>query len=447
MGKGLNQPTLLKYLSKYSKCNNLEGVNICLGLIDNDKISFNYFAKHGFIERLKILISRGVDINNIYDNKTALQEAAKAGQLKTVIFLISEGASQYIVDKKYYTPLGYAIKNNHPQIVEYLIKNGSYTAGDDVTKALHFLSSQAQRYSEHLEDANYILKSAETNHSLINTECELPNLKIYLEKQIRNVIKIQEMVYVAILVDSIILRKYGDTYSNNDFIEAKKLDDSCKELFVEIFENRCFMANLSNDADLSGYNNYFLIKLRTSTQVKTLLADSQFNRIEAATNNLGEVFSIFEELTRIESKIISILHEKVSEEPYYILCESVYLPEETKKYYDNNSRFKKPGAFTENLITNDKEQKLFIDKCKSNSKLLKAFLELGNIKFPSKEDQDRLNTLIHKIQNCAEEWYLVDIFTAPKHDYHNDKMLETKVKGDNSDNYDEDILMLNLLKI
>ena len=81
------------------------------------------------IKKVKILLMTGADPNIPYSNenfnkKTPLHMAAKNGALGLVKTLVEHGADVNREDNLRYTPLAYALKKNHLEIVEYLRSKG-----------------------------------------------------------------------------------------------------------------------------------------------------------------------------------------------------------------------------------------------------------------------------------------------------------------------------------
>jgi len=86
-------------------------------------------AKRGAVEIARALVEAGADVNDAnQDGVTAMHHAARRGHLALVEFLLSKKADVNAVTKESQpprTPLLMAAWNNHPDVVELLVKQGA----------------------------------------------------------------------------------------------------------------------------------------------------------------------------------------------------------------------------------------------------------------------------------------------------------------------------------
>jgi ankyrin repeat protein len=124
-------------------------------------------ADRGSIENVKLLLSRGADINAVtYEGVTALMYAADKGNIEMVSLLLNEGANP---DKKPWneiTALMSAARNNHFQVAELLAKKSedlNLKDSNGVT-AIHFAAA-----FNHFELADMLI--------FYGADVEIPDLK------------------------------------------------------------------------------------------------------------------------------------------------------------------------------------------------------------------------------------------------------------------------------
>lgn len=83
-------------------------------------------AYDGHVEMIKLLISRGTNVNLLnHDNSTPLHVAAMEGRLEVAKLLISKGAKVNVRNYDDYTPLWYAVDAGSVEITKLLIDNGA----------------------------------------------------------------------------------------------------------------------------------------------------------------------------------------------------------------------------------------------------------------------------------------------------------------------------------
>ncbi|MEM8642539.1 MAG: ankyrin repeat domain-containing protein [Cyanobacteria bacterium P01_G01_bin.54] len=114
------------------------------------EFSFHQAAEQGKIESVQSLLNKGIDVNIQNTNhETALNLACESGQLEMVKFLQSKSA-----DINLGQPLVKAVKNNHLEIVKFLLMNGALLDSQDASgqTALH----QAIRLSTEETVLSYI---------------------------------------------------------------------------------------------------------------------------------------------------------------------------------------------------------------------------------------------------------------------------------------------------
>jgi ankyrin repeat protein len=83
-------------------------------------------AVDGEIEQVKLLISKGADVNaKNGDGWTPLQYAASRGHMEIVELLLAHDADVHISGEDNLTAAEYAMKNNHTEVVQLLISKGA----------------------------------------------------------------------------------------------------------------------------------------------------------------------------------------------------------------------------------------------------------------------------------------------------------------------------------
>lgn len=84
-------------------------------------------AQKGYIEKAELLLKYGADINPVDEEyqSTALGMAARWGRAVMVEFLLKQGADPNKSGASWSTPLSWAIKKNHPQVIDMLKQAGA----------------------------------------------------------------------------------------------------------------------------------------------------------------------------------------------------------------------------------------------------------------------------------------------------------------------------------
>ena len=83
-------------------------------------------ARNGDINRVKILVERGVDLNKADKNGwTALHAAARHGRIETVKILVAHDADLNKADKDGWAALYWAACNGHTEIARSLVESGA----------------------------------------------------------------------------------------------------------------------------------------------------------------------------------------------------------------------------------------------------------------------------------------------------------------------------------
>jgi ankyrin repeat protein len=92
-------------------------------LLDNAGHLLIWAAEEGRVDRLRLLVELGVDINGPAGSESPLHCAARAGQLDTVKALVELGADVHARDSNFGgTPLGFANYKGQRDVVEYLLQ-------------------------------------------------------------------------------------------------------------------------------------------------------------------------------------------------------------------------------------------------------------------------------------------------------------------------------------
>jgi hypothetical protein len=117
-------------------------------------------AANGDIEQVKLLISKGADVNAKDDEeKTPLHYAAEAGKMEVVQLLVEAGADFNAMGNNDWPPLCIAAGNDHIAVAEYLIAHGA-----DVNPDNDWTPLQEAAYSSSVEMVELLIdKGADIN--------------------------------------------------------------------------------------------------------------------------------------------------------------------------------------------------------------------------------------------------------------------------------------------
>ena len=100
------------------------------------------------MERVKALVYRnkGADVNDHDDNdiQTPLYYASKHGHLDIVEFLVESGANRILMIFSLWTTLHYAAQQGHVEIVKYLVSDVRTPVPVKETHSHRFISPQAK---------------------------------------------------------------------------------------------------------------------------------------------------------------------------------------------------------------------------------------------------------------------------------------------------------------
>lgn len=111
-----------------NKMNNTQGISqeqkellISKKLFPNPEC-LNQQIKKGNVENVKLLLEAKTNPNNSYYSEYPIYTAAKANSFEIVKLLYEYGAK---LDRGFYSELYEAVKNNNPEMAQFLIDNGS----------------------------------------------------------------------------------------------------------------------------------------------------------------------------------------------------------------------------------------------------------------------------------------------------------------------------------
>ena len=105
---------------------------IKLGAHKNELGVLSYAVYHGRENLMKYLVGHGVDINEVYQGKTALGWASYYGHGNMVKYLVEHGADINEVYKNHgNTPLSLAAYKGHKNVVKYLVEQGANVNKED----------------------------------------------------------------------------------------------------------------------------------------------------------------------------------------------------------------------------------------------------------------------------------------------------------------------------
>lgn len=82
-------------------------------------------ASRNFAESLKVLLSHGLKVNELFEGTTPLCAAAQNGQLRAVQELLQAGANPNLPDEDGCTPLMHAVMAQHVGLVKLLLQYGA----------------------------------------------------------------------------------------------------------------------------------------------------------------------------------------------------------------------------------------------------------------------------------------------------------------------------------
>lgn len=96
-------------------------------MLDNEVVNpLHLAALHGNVEIYKLLIEKGADIHQVFDDKnTPLSEAAAAGHLDACKLLVSKGVDINYVDEYGLSILAWGVRSGSLELVEYLLAKGA----------------------------------------------------------------------------------------------------------------------------------------------------------------------------------------------------------------------------------------------------------------------------------------------------------------------------------
>ena len=133
MSYGAKVPAILKWTQFYY-FERLDGATYMMekGMNSNTRSWHNVtllhdMAQKGYIEKAELLLKYGADINPVDEEyqSTPLGMAARWGQAEMVEFLLKQGADPNKSGASWSTPLAWAIKKNHPSVIDMLKQAGA----------------------------------------------------------------------------------------------------------------------------------------------------------------------------------------------------------------------------------------------------------------------------------------------------------------------------------
>ena len=106
---------------------------------DDKETVLHYAAQSGNLELVEWLVKQGCDINaKTDDNETVLHFAAQSGNLELVQWLVKQGLDVSAKDDNYMTALHFAAKSGNLELVQWLVKQGFDIKTNDHFPVLQF---------------------------------------------------------------------------------------------------------------------------------------------------------------------------------------------------------------------------------------------------------------------------------------------------------------------
>ncbi|MFB0553220.1 MAG: ankyrin repeat domain-containing protein [Phycisphaerae bacterium] len=123
------------------------------GSTDEAPISLQEAASAGEVDKVKALISKGIDVNagEWGSLKTALHYAAEKGRKKVVELLLAKGANTDARDALSTTPLHHAVEKKHKEVIELLIAKGADANAKDYKGRTPLWYAKRKGYTEIVE--------------------------------------------------------------------------------------------------------------------------------------------------------------------------------------------------------------------------------------------------------------------------------------------------------
>ena len=109
-----------------------------------------YAAQKGYLDNVKVLLAAHADVN--YQNPSglsALAAAAAEGDLPMVKWLVKNGKADInIADKNGRTPVSYAVENNRPEVLNFLLTSGANPNLQDKNGVSPLMNASAKNLQE-----------------------------------------------------------------------------------------------------------------------------------------------------------------------------------------------------------------------------------------------------------------------------------------------------------
>lgn len=159
------------------------------------KTALYYAIQLNLLESATMLLDHGANINHGYQlefddpwsclgieqwNRSPLMHAAQHSDTEMLNMLISRGAELTIADSKGFTPIDYAIDNNRPDNVSYLInaiRDGISKDKQNIINRLNIKGEEAYQQKKYQEAYDFFIKASEHDEASINIKI-LNNLAI-----------------------------------------------------------------------------------------------------------------------------------------------------------------------------------------------------------------------------------------------------------------------------
>ncbi len=210
-----------------------------------DPMSLHDQVHRGTFNGVKMLISRGVDLNKRdAHGMTPLHFAAAKGKLWTVKLLVQNGALVSLKDERGMTPLHYAAKSGRALTVRWLLNNTDALEGVNEQDLCGMTPLHYAAISESHETVRYLIEIGNAKKDLRDNTGRIP---IDYVQERNNVLNKQKYVYLrSLLSDSAIcFARVVSPQVDERNAEKPSVSTVNANVYLKNFENRTVRAVVS----------------------------------------------------------------------------------------------------------------------------------------------------------------------------------------------------------